>query len=471
MALRFLRFVCLVQVVLLAACSSGGTRAFAPFPSQSTSGSVSQLQAASARRALAPPAAPVSSIRKGTEGLTASSVVLRAIPIVLRAIPIVGSASAPSAAPPCTTVQTAGCQTLVRTDVTLGAASTPAEFLSGLLPGQLNQIYNLAPMDTVTGKGHTVAAVVAFDDPAAEADLAVYRSTFGLPPCTTANGCFKKIDEHGSSNYPAADTGWSLEAITDIETISAVCPACNITLVEASTSNIPDLATAVDTAAAAGASVISNSYGVPEASDNTQYESHYNHPGVAIVASAGDNGYGALFPASSPNVIAVGGTSLYSAPAGISEAVWPHTGSGCSAFFAKPKWQDDTGCTKRTLNDVAVVADPSTGMAIYDSILDGTKGGWTVVGGTSIGSPIISSLIALGKHPEHYTNAERLYGKHNADSLFAITYGSNGICSISYLCDASASSASGPEHGSAADGQYNGPTGVGSPDGNSAFNG
>ena len=323
-----------------------------------------------------------------------------------------------------------------------------------MVPGWIEQIYNLPAVTAASGAGRTVAIVVAYDDPAAEADLAVYRNTFGLPPCTSANGCFTKIAQDGTTNYPALNYGWAIEAATDLETVSAVCPGCKLMLVEAASSNIPDLATAVDTAAGRGATVISNSYGVPEASDNVQYDSHFNHPGVAIVASAGDKGYGVMFPASSEYVISVGGTSLYQSQGGISEVAWPLTNSGCSAYIRKPNFQHDPFCKNRTMNDLAVVADPSTGMAVYDSIISATSGGWTVVGGTSIGAPIVSGIIATGMHPDHYFTAQQLYAHSN--SFFDITSGRNGACSILYWCTSGLG--------------YDGPTGNGSPNGIQAFN-
>jgi len=349
----------------------------------------------------------------------------------------------------------AGCPARINLSAPLQAASTPVQLLAGLQPGWIQYIYNLPALNATDGAGQTIAVVVAYDDPVAEADLAVYRNAFGLPPCTTANGCFRKIATDGTTNYPATNTGWAVETSTDLDTISAMCPACNILLVEAASSQIPDLAAAVDSAAAQGANVISNSYGVPEAADNVAYDSHYNHPGVAIVVAAGDLGYGPMFPASSEYVTAVGGTSLYQSAGGISEIAWSHTSAGCSAFIPKPNWQHDKGCAMRTMNDVAVVADPATGMAVYDSILYGSSGGWTVIGGTSIGAPIVSALIAMGKHPSHYAGAQQLYDR--ANQFFSITAGSDGTCATPYFCNA------GPG--------YNGPTGVGSPNGDQAFNG
>ncbi len=443
-------------MILLAGCGGG-------LPATNPSMPADGAAAASAHRPLAP--ASAATVRRDTAGLSAFPAPLSAFPAPLSAFPaplsafpaigqITGSSSDALCALATGVVSGAGCHVRIRTDVPVQPSSVPAQLLSGMQPGWIQQIYNLPPLNASDGANVTVAVVVAFDDPAAEADLAVYRTTFGLPACTTANGCFTKIAQDGSTNYPPPDSGWSVEAATDIETVSAVCPGCKLMLVEASSSNIPDLAAAVDQAAAAGAKVISNSYGVPEASDNVQYDSHYNHPGVAIVASAGDRGYGVMFPASSESVIAVGGTTLYQSQGGLSEVVWPLTNSGCSAFIAKPNWQHDNGCKMRVMNDVAVVADPSTGMAVYDSILNGSSGGWTVIGGTSIGSPIVSAIIAMAHHPEHYAGAHQLY--NHANSFFSVTAGSNGTCATAYLCTAQPG--------------YDAPTGIGVPNGNQAFN-
>src|SRR5262249_48142693 len=152
--------------------------------------------------------------------------------------------------------------------------------------------------------------VDAFDDANAESDLGVYRAQFGLPPCTTANGCFRKVDQNGGTNYPRGDRGWAEEISLDLDMVSAICPNCKILLVEANTSSFANLATAVDTAARLGANVISNSYGGGEYANEVSDESHFNHPGVAVTVSSGDSGFGAEFPAASQYVTAVGGTTL-----------------------------------------------------------------------------------------------------------------------------------------------------------------
>src|SRR5262249_50779801 len=147
------------------------------------------------------------------------------------------------------------------------------------------------------GVGVTVAVVDAFDYPNAESDLAVYRSTFGLPPCTTANGCFKKVNQNGvQGSYPRADSGWATEEALDVDMVSAICPNCKIILVETNSAQLSDLGAGVNTAAALGANAISNSYGGGESSADAN-DTDYNHPGIAVTASSGDSGFGVQFPA------------------------------------------------------------------------------------------------------------------------------------------------------------------------------
>src|SRR5205085_10090866 len=139
--------------------------------------------------------------------------------------------------------------------------------------------------------GQTIAIIDPYDDPNAESDLGVYRSQFNLPSCTSENGCFKKVDQNGGNKYPNSNIAWAQETSLDLDMVSAICPNCNILLDEATTSSMQDLETSNDTAAKLGANVINNSYGISEYSAETTEESRYfNHPGVAITASSGDNG-------------------------------------------------------------------------------------------------------------------------------------------------------------------------------------
>jgi subtilase family serine protease len=339
----------------------------------------------------------------------------------------------------------------------------------GLGPTQIQSAYKLAGLSAA---GRTVAIVDAYDDPKAESDLATYRSTFGLPPCSTANGCFRKVDQSGAASpLPAGDYGWAEEISLDLDAVSAACPSCHILLVEANTPTDTDLMTAVDTAVRLGAVAVSNSYGGAEDATQLTADTHLNHPGVAITASSGDSGYGVSWPAASQYVTAVGGTTLATASnaRGWTETVWSGAGSGCSAVEPKPAWQTDTGCARRTVADVAADANPSSGLGVYDTYnscgsnslcdllisLGAVQGldGWAQVGGTSLSSPLIASVYALAGNTASITYGSYPYS-HTA-ALFDVTSGSNGSCGGSYLCTG------GPG--------YDGPTGLGTPNGTGAF--
>ncbi|HKN55687.1 MAG TPA: S53 family peptidase, partial [Amycolatopsis sp.] len=299
------------------------------------------------------------------------------------------------------------------------------------------------------GGNGTVAIVDAFDDPTAEADLAVYRKTYGLPPCTTANGCFTKTNGKGKpAPLPKPDQGWSSEISLDLDMVSAVCPGCKILLVEADDDSVAALASAERTATSSGAVAVSNSWGGDESSETATYTGAFSHPGVAVTASTGDHGFRqASWPASLANVIAVGGTSLKKTGSGRgwAETAWKGSGSGCSGYTAKPSWQHDAHCGRRTSADVAAVADPATGVAVYD------QGGWGVFGGTSASSPIIAAMIALAGNSASLTSPKFLYA--HAGALNDVTAGSNANwnCGGDYLCTA------GPG--------YDAPTGLGTPNG------
>lgn len=325
---------------------------------------------------------------------------------------------------------------------------------AGYHPSDLQSAYKL-PSSTA-GSGQTVAIVDAYNDPNAESDLNTYRSKFGIAACTTANGCFHKVNQSGGTSYPKNNGGWSQEISLDLDMVSAVCPNCHILLVEASSSSLANLGTAVNEAASLRATEISNSYGGSESSSDTSYDtSYYNHPGIAITASSGDSGYGAQYPAASRYVTAVGGTSLNKASntRGWSETAWSGAGSGCSSYDLKPTWQTDTGCGKRTIADVSAAADPNTGVSVYDSYSYQGLSGWLVFGGTSVASPVIASVYALAGNAASVTYGSYPYS--NASSLNDVTSGSNGSCGGTYLCTAGTG--------------YDGPTGLGTPNGTGGF--
>jgi outer membrane protein assembly factor BamB len=322
---------------------------------------------------------------------------------------------------------------------------------SGLSPCQIQDAYRLPSQ--VAGTGRTVAIVDAYDNPNAETDLAIYRTQYGLPACTTANGCFKKLNQSGvASSYPTGNPGWGIEISLDLDAVSAACPLCHITLVEANSASTLDLDAAEDTAAAQSPTSISNSWGAGEFVGENTLDGHFTHPGIPITVSTGDSGYGAAWPAASPNVTAVGGTQLVqdTSTRGWSETVWSGAGSGCSTQEAKPTWQTDSGCpSNRTIADVSALAG-SPGLAIYDSYSTGGPSDWLDYGGTSLAAPLVGAVYALA-YPD-YTSAVTYT---HAASLFDITSGSTGSCGGSYLCTGVTG--------------YDGPTGLGTPCGTSAF--
>ncbi len=343
----------------------------------------------------------------------------------------------------------------------------------GWWPSDLQAAYSF-PAGSRAGNGMTVAIVDAFDAPAVEADLAVYRSFFGLAPCTTRNGCFKKVNARGrQGGYPPDGTqyGWTLEVALDVDAVSATCPNCRIVLVESDSDYLNDLAVAAATAGRLG-DVVSNSYYAPEVDPQpspgepptTAYAPSYAHGDVIYVAGTGDYGYEAEglfgtqadgnspFPAGIPTVVAVGGTVLsnpiYPAPQGYTETAWSGSGGGCSTIFEKPLWQLFVACPHRMTADVAATAD---GLSVYDA---NDLGGWGDVGGTSASTPIVASVYALAKGGGRF-GAAGLYLHPGA--LHDITTGSTGVCTPASFCNARAG--------------YDGPTGMGSPNGTSAFTG
>ena len=324
----------------------------------------------------------------------------------------------------------------------------------GLTPNDLQSAYALPAL--ATGKGQMVAIVDANDDPLAESDLAVYRSTFGLSACSSANGCFRKVDQSGGVKYPQADAGWAGEIALDLDMVSAICSGCHILLVEANSASFDDLGTAVNTAVRLGATVVSNSYGSREKlPDATTMAHYYDHPGVVITASSGDSGYRVQLPAAFKGVIAVGGTTLSRASnaRGWTESAWGAAGSGCSQYISKPAWQSDSKCQHKTVADISAVADPDTGVAVYNTY-ESYEDGWSVNGGTSASSPIIASIYALAGNAAKIDGAY-LYS-HTID-LNDVTDGNNGTCQADYLYFCTAGNG------------YDGPTGLGTPKGIDAF--
>jgi len=302
--------------------------------------------------------------------------------------------------------------------------------------------------------GRTVAIVDAFGYPGLEQDLATFRSSNGLPACTTANGCFKRMDQNGGSSNPPTDPGWDVEQALDVDAVSSACPDCHILVVQSNDNSFTNLEAAVNRAAQqAGVVAISNSYG---AAGNFPNNAAYNHPGIAVVASSGDSGFdGGQYPAADSNVVGVGGTSVFKSGSTYTERVWSGAGSGCG-HNAKPSWQNgaDTHCATKAVSDVSAAADPSNGgLIIYCGSVPGC-GGFVQVGGTSEASPIIGAVFALSGKTDGYP-ARYLYKKKKAKKfLNDITSGSNGSCGVP-VCTARTG--------------WDGPSGMGTPKGVKAF--
>lgn len=336
------------------------------------------------------------------------------------------------------------------------SATTP----SGYGPAQFHSAYGLP---SAAPSAQTIAIVDAYDAPSIASNLNTYDATFGLPACTTSNGCLRKVNQNGvAGSYPKANSGWALEISLDVEVAHAICPNCRILLVEARTASLANLEAAVNEAAKLGATEISNSYGGSEFSSEAS-DTAYNHPGVAVTVAAGDSGYGSFgFPAASPDVVAVGGTSLTLDGAGnwAGETAWSGGGSGCSAYLAAQAWQTSlanwslSGCgAKRGVADVAADADPSTGAAVYDTTRYNGRSGWFQVGGTSLSSPLVAGVYALaGNAASASYPASLAYA--NPGALHDVTAGTTGSCTT-LMCVAGAG--------------YDGPTGLGTPDGLGAF--
>jgi subtilase family serine protease len=349
----------------------------------------------------------------------------------------------------------ATCDAIRDDEVTSNGKVTPNATPAGYGPADIRSAYHLT-----ASTGGTVAIVDAYDAPTAEADLATYRSTYKLPACTTANGCFTKMGQSGSkTSLPQANGGWAQEISLDLDMVSAACPGCKILLVEATSATNANLAAAVTTAAAQpGVVAISNSYGGSDTS-GANYPAYANAAAkhIAVTASTGDSGYGAQSPATYPGVVAVGGTSLNRASnsRGWTETAWSGAGSGCSTLNAKPEYQGSaTSCPGKADADVSAVADPSTGVAVYDSYAYQGAKGWLVFGGTSASSPIIAGVYAQAGAITGQAGALP-WAQAGTSALNDVTSGSNGTCTTTVWCTSGAG--------------WDGPTGLGTPNGTAAF--
>ncbi len=335
----------------------------------------------------------------------------------------------------------------------------------GVGPTQFHAAYTTA---TSTNTRKVIGIVDAYDHPNIVSDLAFYSTTYGiaqLPACASGKTatssptpCFQKVNQSGGTSYPRSDAGWALEIALDVEAAHAMCQNCSIVLVEASSNSYADLMTAVDRAVTLGSNAVSNSYGSSEFSGETIYDSHFNKSGVAFTVAAGDAGYGAEYPAASQYVTAVGGTSLFLNGNGSynREVAWAGTGSGCSAYEPRLSWRSAlAGCSRRLIADVAAVADPNTGAAVYDTVPYNRRTGWFQVGGTSLATPIIAAVYALSGNTAGAANQIPYTLGNTSTNLHDVTSGSNGRCSGSLLCTALIG--------------FDGPTGLGTPNGLGAF--
>jgi subtilase family serine protease len=361
------------------------------------------------------------------------------------------------------------CSIVVHSQVSVQPANKPAS--GSLSPGQLRSAYGLSQAAQASNKD-TIAIVDAYNDWHAAADLAKYRSYYGLGACTTSSKCLRVVNQKGTTAwYPKGNAGWAEEESLDLDMVSAICPKCKILLVESNTTTAGSLSAAEATAVRLGAKFISNSWGGAEFSTETNYDSAFKHPGVAVTVAAGDFGYaaGSQWPAVSPDVTSVGGTTLWmKGKTRTQEKVWnlgagDGTGSGCSqGLEPQQSWQAtyNSSCAYRIDNDVAADADPRTGPAVYDSYPppgEGLPKGWQQLGGTSASSPIIAAVYALANPGGAPASASlpTEFPYQAGSGLRDITIGSNGSCGGIYLCTA--------ETG------YDGPTGLGVPSGVNAF--
>lgn len=304
-----------------------------------------------------------------------------------------------------------------------GASTSP----TGLSPATIKSVYNF-PTSLTAGAGTTIGIVDAFDDPTAESDLGVFSSQFGLPACTTANGCFTKVDQNGGTNFPRTDSGWALEISLDIQWAHAIAPGAKILLVEATTNSFTNLLAAEDYAKT-HSQYVSNSWGASEFSGEASFDSHFTQPGVSFFASSGDSGLGPIYPSASPRVISVGGTTLhFSGGTFTSETGWSGSGGGCSAFETANTAQSgfsqyaQVNCAgRRATPDVSLDADPASGVSVFDSTRFQGQKGWFTVGGTSASSPMWAARSAVAGAT---VDATFVYGNNIA--FRDITAGNNG---------------------------------------------
>ncbi|HSW69555.1 MAG TPA: S53 family peptidase [Gammaproteobacteria bacterium] len=325
--------------------------------------------------------------------------------------------------------------------------NTPNGLPTGLSPNQVSIAYGFTSLGR-WGAGQTIALVDAYDAPTIENDLSVFNSTFGLKPCTTFNGCFRKIYADGFK--PQLNGDWAVETTLDVEWAHAMAPRAKILLVEATDDRMDSLMRAVQVATFNGANFVSMSWGSPEDPNETAIDVGFNNPNVTYVAASGDGGHGIIYPAASPYVLSVGGTTLYIDPitsAYISETAWSGSGGGLSLYENEPAYQvsyqiPNNPFRKRGVPDVSYNADPNTGFSVYDSTPDSFGNyGWLIIGGTSASAPQWAALLADANSasiPPRLTNFSNLLYiaalKHYGRDYHDIMIGNNGMCG--YYCNA-----------------------------------
>lgn len=302
----------------------------------------------------------------------------------------------------------------------ISSGAKPMVVTSVYSPSQIKKAYGFDKLSN-TGAGQTIAIVDAYGSPTIKNDVNTFNQQFGL---SSAN-----IEVDYPQGVPSTDGGWALETALDVEWAHALAPDAKIMIIGTKSASISDLLSGIDYATNHGATVVSNSWGGSEFSSETSFDSHFNHSGIAYLASSGDSGNGSSWPAASPDVISVGGTTLQLTSTGTygSETAWTGSGGGTSYYESIPNYQTNwTNVVgyERGLPDVALDADPNTGVYVYSSTRDQGQSGWFQVGGTSFSAPAWGALIALA-------DQSRIQALSSTDALNAIystagTTGSSG---------------------------------------------
>jgi hypothetical protein len=324
----------------------------------------------------------------------------------------------------------ANASEIVSPSLIVEAASRSSTTIAGYTPSQIETAYGISSikLDGVsgTGAGQTIAIVDAYSDPNIASDLSVFDKEFSL----AAPPSFIHESAKGSkTKLPMADAGWDSEISLDVEWAHAIAPKADIILVDAASDSMSSLMAAVKFARSiTSVSVISMSWGGSEFSSETAYDSYFTTPsghiGITFVAASGDDGAagGADYPAASPNVLSVGGTTLSLTNSNniSSETAWSDSEGGVSAYEPTPSYQSGISTSGRSTPDVSYDADPNTGFAVYDSVSYEGASGWQEVGGTSAGTPQWSALIAIADQGRVKNGLSTLTTTQTLDELYGI---------------------------------------------------